>query len=111
MKRFKLGLALENWRYLEPFSIAGQTMETCDVVVVTLEVEGKIGRGEAAGVDYLGDLPSKSMQQIEGIRDAIEAGISRQELQRTLPPAAPATRSIAPCGISRPSFPGRGCGV
>lgn len=81
----QMDVAVENWPFKEPFSITGHTMLGVDVVVVTLMREGCLGRGEAAGVYYLDDTVSRMRQQLETVRPAIEAGISREELVRLLP--------------------------
>jgi L-alanine-DL-glutamate epimerase-like enolase superfamily enzyme len=81
-----LHIALETFPLKEPFRITGHTMVDTDVVTVTLERDGHVGRGEASGVFYRqGDDAAGVVRQIEAVRGAIEAGIDRHSLQRLLP--------------------------
>ena len=67
------------------------------MLVVTLEKDGYIGRGEAAGVYYLNDKPAGMLQQIEAQRSSIEYGISRHLLLRLLPPGG--ARNALDCAL------------
>jgi L-alanine-DL-glutamate epimerase-like enolase superfamily enzyme len=85
MSRVHLEVATETLRLAKPFRISGHTFETADIVVVTLSDGDRIGRGEASGVFFLGDDVSNMCALIEGAREAIEAGVSREELRSILP--------------------------
>ena len=74
----RLTVQLEQWPLKVPFRITGYTWEKLDIVVVTLECHGKVGRGEAAGVYYKKDFPTDSVSRIEAIRTKIEAGTTRE---------------------------------
>lgn len=82
----RLGAFIEEWPLLEPFSITGYTWHAIQVLIVTLEADGFVGRGEAAGVYYKGDVPARMLTQIEAIKGAVESGIGRDEAQSLLPP-------------------------
>jgi L-Ala-D/L-Glu epimerase len=82
----KLGLEIERWPFLEPFHITGYTFESIEVLRVSLEHDGCIGVGEAAGVYYQNDKPARMAQQLEALRAHIQAGIDRDSLQDLLPP-------------------------
>ena len=84
--RLKLAVAAEHWRMKEPFAIAGYTFTDCDVIAVELARNGEVGHGEAAGVYYHSETPASMIAQIEQVRSALEAGVSRQELRGLLPP-------------------------
>ncbi|HTG39018.1 dipeptide epimerase [Sphingomonas sp.] len=86
MAALLLGTMVQRLRLAEPFAIAGYVFETADVLVVTLSDGTYRGRGEAAGVYYLGDDPDHMRRVIERARPAIEAGPSRGELRAILPP-------------------------
>ncbi|WP_428310731.1 dipeptide epimerase [Hydrocarboniphaga sp.] len=73
------------WPMIEPFVIARGTQTTADMVVVELSCEGATGRGEAHGVPYAGETQQTLLQDIEGVRAAIEAGADRQDLLKLLP--------------------------
>ncbi len=92
-----LRVEVEHWPLRTPFRITGQTMLTLDAVVVTLEADGQTGRGEAAGVDYLGDDIPRMLRQIEQLREAVESGINRSALQRLLPPGG--ARNALDCAL------------
>ena len=55
MTKLSLGYRVETKRLAAPFRISGYVFETSDVVVVELSDGEFAGRGEAAGVYYLGD--------------------------------------------------------
>ncbi|MFN4095858.1 MAG: dipeptide epimerase [Sphingomonas sp.] len=81
----KLTVARESLPLNAPFRISGHVFETSDIIVVTLEDGGARGRGEAAGVYYLGDDVDHMLAAIETARGAIEAGIDRVGLRELMP--------------------------
>lgn len=89
----RLTHAAATLRLAEPFAIAGYVFETADVLRVTLSDGTHTGRGEAAGVYYLGDDLPHMQAAIEGARSAIEAGSTREEL-RTILPAGGARNAV-----------------
>jgi L-Ala-D/L-Glu epimerase len=93
----RVDVTIESWRLRSPFRITGSTMEQLDVVVVQLEQEGVIARGEAAGVDYLREDVASMGQQIEAVRPGIESGISRESLLELLPPGG--ARNALDCAL------------
>src|SRR5579871_2175370 len=61
----KLGLEIESWPYKVPFRVSRGAEEALGVVVVTLtDADGRVGRGEAAGVDYDGETVESMCGQI-----------------------------------------------
>jgi L-Ala-D/L-Glu epimerase / N-acetyl-D-glutamate racemase len=73
-------------------------MVDTDVVTVTLEKGGHIGRGEASGVYYRKDDDAAGVvKQIEAVRARIEAGIGRESLQRLLPTGG--ARNAVDCAL------------
>jgi L-Ala-D/L-Glu epimerase len=93
----KLRAAIEQWPLISPLRITGHTWNTLDAVVVSLEKEGHVSHGEAAGVYYRGDTPELALKQIESLRTRIEAGISRASLQALLPPGG--ARNALDCAL------------
>jgi L-Ala-D/L-Glu epimerase len=83
---FKLRAEIERWRFKAPFRITGYTWTHAELLLVTLEQNGCIGRGEAAGVFYKNETPTGMLGQIEAVRARIEAGIDIAEVQALLPP-------------------------
>jgi L-alanine-DL-glutamate epimerase-like enolase superfamily enzyme len=63
----------ESWAYKVPFRVSRGAEAALEVVVVTLtDAHGRIGRGEAAGVDYDGETVPLLCAQLEAIRPIIE---------------------------------------
>jgi L-alanine-DL-glutamate epimerase-like enolase superfamily enzyme len=67
------------------------------VIVVTLEQNGKEGRGEAAGIYYKDETPASMIEQISARRTEIEAGVSRQELHALFGPGG--ARNALDCAM------------
>jgi L-Ala-D/L-Glu epimerase len=95
--QLKLSVAVEKWPLKAPFRITGHTFTELDVVVVSVERNGHIGRGEAAGVYYLDDTVPGIVRRIEAARAAVEAGIDRDSLRRVLP--AGGARNAVDCAL------------
>jgi L-Ala-D/L-Glu epimerase len=76
----------EDLRLKEPFRISGYTFQESPVTLVTLRDGPDQGRGEGSGVYYLNDLPKDMLATIENKREAIESGLTREELRGLLPP-------------------------
>jgi L-alanine-DL-glutamate epimerase-like enolase superfamily enzyme len=85
MGRLGLDYRVETHRLSAPFRISGFVFETSDVVVVELTDGEFTGRGEAAGVYYLGDDAAHIVAEIEAHRDAIENCAGRNELRESMP--------------------------
>jgi L-alanine-DL-glutamate epimerase-like enolase superfamily enzyme len=84
-------------RMAEPFRISGYVFEAMPSVVVTLSDGQHAGRGEAAGVYYLGDDQDRMAATVEGLRTAIADGLTRAELQQALPPCG--ARNALDCAL------------
>ena len=85
MSRLRLDVAVETLKLAEPFRISGHCFETADVVTVTVSDGAHRGRGEAAGVYYMGDDLAHMTAALQAARAEIEAGPTRQELRDILP--------------------------
>lgn len=86
MSRLTLDVRVESLRLSAPFRIASRTFDSADVLVVTLSDGRLAGRGEASGVYYTGDDVAQMLHHVERARDAVEAGVTRDELRTLLPP-------------------------
>lgn len=82
---------------LAPFRITGHVFTALDCVVVEIAEGGVIGRGEAAGVYYLNDLPTEAFDQIHAIIPELEGGLDRNALQTLLPPGG--ARNAVDCAL------------
>ena len=85
MKR-QVSAHLENWMALIPFRIARQTSDNFPCVVCEIGQDGRIGRGEALGVYYLGETEKSMLAQLDSIAGDLAGGAGRQELLELLPP-------------------------
>lgn len=97
MGPLSLRTEIEEWPLMTPLRITGYTFNVIEVLVVSLERDGHVGRGEAAGVYYKNDKPASMIRQIEPLRMTIEAGISRDSLQEMLPPGG--ARNALDCAL------------
>lgn len=68
-----------------PFVITGHTFTHLDAVWVTLEHDDFAGRGEGVGMYYLEENPETMSLELEGVRDAVESGATRIDIQSLLP--------------------------
>ncbi|WP_297730336.1 N-acetyl-D-Glu racemase DgcA [uncultured Maricaulis sp.] len=87
----------ESWPMLAPFVITGHVFDSLESVVVTLEQDGVVGRGEGVPVYYLDEDAPGLLEQIEAIRPALEAGLTRDALQDLLP--AGGARNAVDCAL------------
>jgi L-alanine-DL-glutamate epimerase-like enolase superfamily enzyme len=92
-----LDFAIEEQRLAEPFAITGHVFEAMPALVVRIGDGTHIGRGEAAGIYYLGDDVAHMAEVTQGVRGAIEQGITREALQRLLPPGG--ARNAIDCAL------------
>ncbi|OJU16195.1 MULTISPECIES: dipeptide epimerase [unclassified Sphingomonas] len=88
---------IETWPLARPFRITGRTYHAIDIVVVTVRDGDHVGRGEAAGVDYLGETPAAMLATIEATRDAFPTGLTRAQLHTHLP--AGGARNALDCAL------------
>ncbi len=66
----------------QPFVITGYTFTTADTILVSVEQDGHIGRGEATGIYYEGETPETMTAQIEAILDQ---DLTLENIQDLLP--------------------------
>ena len=85
MGKLRLTYRVETHALSAPFRISGFVFETSDVVVAELADDEHVGRGEAAGIYYLGDDTAHIVSELETHRKAIEACSSRDELRERMP--------------------------
>lgn len=97
MSRRHIAATTESWAFREPFTITGYTFTSSDLLLVSVEENGSRGRGEAAGVYYLGETGESMRADVETARAAIEAGATREELQGLLPPGG--ARNALDCAL------------
>ena len=92
-----LHLRRERWERKSPARITGYTWAFNEVLVLSLDSGGCVGRAEALGVYYGGDDPASMERQLEALRPRIEAGLSRETVQDLLPPGG--ARNALDCAL------------
>ena len=96
MSSRKLAVKTENWSE-EPFAISRGCDDNFDAVVVKLEQNGCRGWGEATPTEHYQESVTQSEMLIENIRSKLENGLSRTELQQTMPKGA--ARNAVDCAL------------
>jgi len=81
----KVTISVEDWPTKQSFTITGHTFTEAKVLVVTLEQDGVIGRGEGTGIYYLNETVDDLFTQANRVVGELESGLSRQSLQMRLP--------------------------
>jgi L-alanine-DL-glutamate epimerase-like enolase superfamily enzyme len=97
MPPLTLEVRVEKLRLAAPFRISGYVFEHMDAIVVTLDDGAHRGRGEAAGVYYLGDDLAHMLAAVEAARGEIETGIDRTMLRHLMP--AGGARNAIDCAL------------
>lgn len=87
------------YAFVRPFRIASHTYEDAPVIEVSVRHDGQCGRGEAAGVDYLGETCESMLAQIADLSAGMEADelLDAASLQRALPPGG--ARNALDCAL------------
>ena len=84
----RLTCSIETWPLAAAFNISRGTKTDARVVVATLQDGNKIGRGECVPYARYGETLEGVVATINSLSPAIEKGLSRTELQLSLPPGA-----------------------
>ena len=92
-----LTIASERFAIAGRFVIARGAKTHADVLVVTLEQDGRVGRGECVPYARYGETLASVTAAIESCRAAIEEGLDRFGLQDLLP--AGAARNALDCAL------------
>lgn len=93
----ELALQTESRPYKKPFRITDYVFTEAQVLVATLRDGDSVGHGEASGVYYHDETPSRMADQVESVRDRVEAGIDRETLLGLLPPGG--ARNALDCAL------------
>ncbi len=92
-----ISLHIAEWKLTRPFRVAGHEWVSTRSLVVQLEQDGHLGRGEAQGVFYLGETADSIYEQAHAAAAEVRRGISREELQQLLPPGG--ARNAIDCAL------------
>jgi L-alanine-DL-glutamate epimerase-like enolase superfamily enzyme len=93
----KLTIKREKWKLAQTFTISRGSKTEAEVVVVELEEDGKIGRGECVPYARYKETVSGVVETIQEFRDLIEGGGGRARV-RTLMRAG-AARNAVDCAV------------
>ncbi len=93
----RMDIRQERLPFIEPFHFFGHVFEAANVLVVSIRQANVVGRGEAAGVYYLNDDLDTMTRQAKLVREAVEQGVSRQDLLSLLPPGG--ARNAIDCAL------------
>lgn len=87
----------ESWPIAGSFTISRGSKTTADVVVVKIERDGTVGRGECVPYRHYGETVESVMTALEEQRPVIEEGIERDEIPTLLAPRA--ARNALDCAL------------
>ncbi len=93
----RLTVAIECFPIAGRFTIARGAKTEAVVVTVSLERDGRVGRGECVPYARYGESVESVVAAIESLRTKLEAGLSREELQSCLPSGA--ARNAIDCAL------------
>jgi L-Ala-D/L-Glu epimerase len=93
----KLEVAHETWPIAGRFTISRGSKTTADVVVVRVSEDDASGRGECVPYPRYGETIAGVVGALEGARDAIENGLSREEIASFIVPRA--ARNALDCAL------------
>ena len=93
----KMSVHIEEWPLTRPFRISGFEWVNSRGIVVQVEEDGHLGRGEAQGVFYLDETAESLFAQVDAVAGEIRHGISLAELQDLLP--AGGARNAVDCAL------------
>jgi len=95
--RRRLAARAQLWPIAGEFRISRGAKTEAEVVLVELTEGAALGRGEATPYAHYGETTEGVLALIESVRDDVERGLSRLELQQALP--AGAARNALDCAL------------
>ena len=93
----RLTVRLETWPLASAFRISRGAKTEAHVVVAEVAEGAHKGRGEAVPYPRYDETPEGARREIEGLREAIEGGLTREGLLEALPPGA--ARNALDCAL------------
>lgn len=93
----KVKLYTQSWPIRGSFTISRGSKTQAETIIVEIEHQGLIGRGECVPYARYGESIASVLQQITEVIADIESGISREQLQPLLP--AGAARNAVDCAM------------
>ena len=86
-----------DWPYITPFRISYSVSTVAETVWVELRDGQHVGRGEAMGVPYHGESADSLLTQLQSVRHAVNADLTRETLKSLLPPGG--ARNALDCAL------------
>jgi L-alanine-DL-glutamate epimerase-like enolase superfamily enzyme len=93
----RLTVTHESWPIAGKFTISRGSKTSAEVVVVTLEEDGAVGRGECVPYARYGETVEGVIAALEAARPRIEAGLGRDGVPEVLAPRA--ARNALDCAL------------
>jgi L-alanine-DL-glutamate epimerase-like enolase superfamily enzyme len=93
----KLKIKAESYKLAQTFTISRGSKSEAEVLVVEIEEDGKIGRGECVPYARYKESTGSVTEIVESLRAAIEGGVGRQRLRNLLKPGA--ARNAVDCAL------------
>lgn len=93
----QLTAAIERWPLRTPFRIARGVRTVAEVIAVTIEQDGVIGRGEGSVTPRYGESVEAVLAQAQAVATAVADGITRDNLRRAMPPGS--ARNAVDCAL------------
>jgi len=84
----RVRISRESWPIAGRFTIARGTKTQADVVVISIEEDGRIGQGECVPYSRYGECVESVVAALETARSAVEAGASRFDVPVLVEPKA-----------------------
>ncbi len=93
----QLAIRAESWPLQAPFRIARGIKTQAETIIVEIREGDKMGRAECVPYGHYGESIETTTAAIEALAPAIEAGLSRDDLQTALLPGA--ARNAIDCAL------------
>jgi len=93
----KLSVFTDRWEMTQPFVTSQDVVTHIETITVCLGKDGICGRGEALGVDYLGETAATMAEQLEAVRSEISQQPDFAEIAQLLPPGG--ARNALDCAL------------
>ena len=93
----KLEVFAEHFAIAGSFTISRGSKTVAELVRVTLTRDGLTGQGESVPYARYGESVTQTIADVEALGPALAAGLTRAELQKTLPPGA--ARNAVDCAF------------
>ncbi|MFT4768547.1 MAG: L-alanine-DL-glutamate epimerase-like enolase superfamily enzyme [Glaciecola sp.] len=81
----KITVDIASYPMKVPFAITGHVFHETETILVTVEKDGHVGRGESVGSYYLDETAESMAADLDGVSSRIDADTSPESLQELMP--------------------------